>query len=852
MTQEEYNSVLQRVADSLNDVDNEYKRTSSKASTLCDVNQTVNYNTNIQVVRNRGGNVVGYDYKYTTPSLPSIVGMQIDSNNDHGWYATGGGGSSRGGGAGRFQSSYYAGTVNTDQSSSDKMNGSGLVSSIISGAWAVTSTLAKFGKKVADGAADAIRSVSDNLFNNHSDLSIYEFNGNIYDGTFVARALFATNVNTGDIDMFLDGDVFGAIAMQLRDDGFFADSPVQNHQDDSVTDGNLVQPIQTVTSYHFEGSNRYGRYHVQVNCPYPVAFYSQSRGITVRPDANNATYTYTERNLSTGVTETHQSTIGTSVATYTRNGKTVIYTGPPYSGIPFNPNNYSNVQTYFPINRLKPNTSAPNGADAWIIKYGSASSPSSTPGITPWPGTTDMVDAVTGADPHVVSENLYSQYPDVMGAPILINVMDDSCNPVTKKYYKVPITYSPTNNTVEVPVSLNGEFNPQINPSFNPDFNFDPSINVPNTIQNIIDLISGSGGGYGIATEVPDPEGTPPEPGPGPEPGNPTPVQTLDPEIPDTGSGTAPDPETELPVVDVRSMWHVYNPATSQLEALGNWLWSTNILDVLIRTFSNPLESIMGVHAIYGEPHVSGAQNIVVGPLTSDVSALVVTSQYTTVDCGSVWLTEYFGNVFDYYPYTKVSLFLPFVGIVDLSTADVMRGKISVSYNIDVYSGAAVAFVSIERDGVGGVIYQYPANCAIEYPVSSASYSRLMQATITTAVTAVAALTGEVHAAGAAGAASNALAPNKIQVQRSGNFSGNIGAMGSKRPYLIITRPQTNMAINFEKYDGLASNFTTQLGSCKGYTKCKEVHLNCPGAYKEELDEIESLLLSGVILPDSI
>jgi hypothetical protein len=57
------------------------------------------------------------------------------------------------------------------------------------------------------------------------------------------------------------------------------------------------------------------------------------------------------------------------------------------------------------------------------------------------------------------------------------------------------------------------------------------------------------------------------------------------------------------------------------------------------------------------------------------------------------------------------------------------------------------------------------------------------------------------------------------------------------------------MAINFERYDGRGSNFTSMLGQCTGYTKCKEVHLNVPGAYKEELDEITRLLKEGVIFP---
>ena len=260
----------------------------------------------------------------------------------------------------------------------------------------------------------------------------------------------------------------------------------------------------------------------------------------------------------------------------------------------------------------------------------------------------------------------------------------------------------------------------------------------------------------------------------------------------------------------------------------------------------------MGVHAIYAAPDVSSQEPIVVGNLTSTASAPVVTSQYKSLDCGSVWMTEYFGNVFDYEPYTKISLYLPFIGIVPLSVADVMRAKIGVSYVIDFYTGACVAKVSVERDGVGGVLYEFPGDCSVKYPVSGASYTGLVQSIVASAMSALrvgmategAPGTAALGAAGATFLGSG----QKISISHSGAFSGNHGAMGSKIPYLIISRPITEMAENFELYDGLPANKQVRLDSCSGYTKCKEVHVNSTGAYKSELDEIERLLRSGVIL----
>jgi hypothetical protein len=291
-----------------------------------------------------------------------------------------------------------------------------------------------------------------------------------------------------------------------------------------------------------------------------------------------------------------------------------------------------------------------------------------------------------------------------------------------------------------------------------------------------------------------------------------------------------------------------------QLNALGQWLWSANIIDQIIRMFQNPLEAIMGVHALYIQPSIGSQVPIVVGNLTSTANAFVVTSQYKALDCGTVWLTEYFGNVFDYDPFTEVSLYLPFVGVVKLDTADVMRSKITVTYGVDCYTGACLAKVSVERDGAGGVLYEFPGNCAVEYPVSGASYSRMIQSIMAAGMSAVAVgmhtggAPGSQYLGAAAAGASLLGGGEKIAIQRAGSLSGNAGVMGSKIPYLIVSRPQPGTAESFFHYQGFPSNTTVKVSELTGFQRFEEVHLKCPFAYKEELDEIESLLKSGVII----
>lgn len=321
------------------------------------------------------------------------------------------------------------------------------------------------------------------------------------------------------------------------------------------------------------------------------------------------------------------------------------------------------------------------------------------------------------------------------------------------------------------------------------------------------------------------------------------------PEVPNTGEGTTPPYVPPTGTAD--ALYSIYNPTVAQVKSLGQWLWSSNFIDQLLKMFNNPMDAIISLHKIYGTPHTGGSQNIKVGYLDSGVSSKVVDQQYITIDCGQVNLYERFANVFDYAPYTQIDLYLPFVGIVSLDVADVMRGRVNVVYHIDVITGAVLVEVKILRDGsAGGVIYQYTGSCAEHYPLSSGSYMGI--------VTGAAGIVGGIAATVATGGAT---APMLIgaaagiggmhaNIQKTNGFSANAGAMGLKKPYFIISRPQTAMAQGYEKYIGKGANTLVNLSTMKGFVKVKEIYLvnSNPGMTDQEQTEIKSLLKEGVYI----
>lgn len=311
-------------------------------------------------------------------------------------------------------------------------------------------------------------------------------------------------------------------------------------------------------------------------------------------------------------------------------------------------------------------------------------------------------------------------------------------------------------------------------------------------------------------------------------------------QFPDTGTGQSPE-VAPISGDAASSLWAVYNPTHSELSAFGSWLWSSDFIEQLKKLFNDPMQAIIGIHKVFATPHTNGRETIKCGYIDSGVSANKVSNQYTTVNCGSVSLREYFGNVMDYSPYTSVRVYLPFIGIVPLNVADIMRSTISIKYHVDVITGACVAEISVKRDGKQSVIYTYSGSAIVSYPISSGSYAGVIQGALSIAA-------GLIGGASAIPTVIKGASNMHADTSISGSFSGAPGAMGCKKPYLIISRPISNLAKDDSAFEGYPSSAKVLIGECVGFIKCYEVHLRINTASDAELDEIRQLLLSGVRL----
>ena len=500
-------------------------------------------------------------------------------------------------------------------------------------------------------------------------------------------------------------------------------------------------------------------------------------------------------------------------ASFTYNNKTVYYLG---LGDEILSGNYA--QTWTPaINYiLYPSIdSAREGFDwdtfkylSWVLIYGEFDSLSSVEGISKQDGATYPEK----------DKSLQDTYPDWFNKAL--QTVDPKSTPQNVTYNNwLPVTIPTTD-----PTQKEGETTatqPQAQTGENPKDN-------PNVINKLIAAIQQ------LTETMTEPDGDTPVLPPTDTP-TPTDTGNTTPSVPPVTSGSA------------NGLWKVYNPSESELQAFGAWLWSSDIVDQIVKMISNPMDAIIGLHTLYATPATGGAQSIKAGYLDSGVSAPVVTNQYTSIDCGSVIVPEAYKNALDY-DYTNVSVYLPFIGIVPLNTREVMGSKISIRYRVDVLTGTCLATISVSRQSSNAVLYTFSGNCAVQIPLTSGNYGTLL----TGLLSAVGGVAASVATGGAAipavAGVGSAIVNARTNVSRTGNLGSNAGALGVRVPYLIITRPIAYDAANYSNYYGYPANKTVTLSSVSGFTRCKSVHVEGLPATEEEKTMIESILKEGVII----
>lgn len=301
----------------------------------------------------------------------------------------------------------------------------------------------------------------------------------------------------------------------------------------------------------------------------------------------------------------------------------------------------------------------------------------------------------------------------------------------------------------------------------------------------------------------------------------------------------------------------MYKLSQGHMQQFGEDMFASNVWEAIKLFFSNPIDFLVGIMLLPFEPTGGSSYKPKFGAISFARAYPTVANQYHDIDCGSITITKYWGSFLDYAPYTKIQIWLPYIGYRDLDVDEIMGNTINVKYRCDCVTGDCVAFVYVGVVGETGpqiprVIAQFYGNCGVQIPFGSVTYDQAVMAGIEMLGTAAnwglsggsAMLDSESFAAYNV----NAVNASKPEVQKGGGAGSTVGYMSIQKPYIIRKIARQNLPADYMQFKGYPSNISGILADFEGFAKVDDIQLNNIPAMETEREEIVSLLRGGVLL----
>lgn len=237
----------------------------------------------------------------------------------------------------------------------------------------------------------------------------------------------------------------------------------------------------------------------------------------------------------------------------------------------------------------------------------------------------------------------------------------------------------------------------------------------------------------------------------------------------------------------------------------------------------------------------------------------VINNEYNYIlDVGKVEVPRYFNNFLDYAPYTKLELYLPFYGMVDIDVNLCMGNNVYIQYVIDMGNGTATAVISTAANLIKDVTFKI----AVDIPIEQTNASDMRRDNTMMLLSTAVGVGGAVATGGTSALASgmlataglntlNTLSKNREHLVKGTDMAGVSGWYGPTKPYIVITRsiPKENELYNvlYGKPSQAAVLLSDEINNGSFFI-VDDVHLEgFTTASSKELEEIERLLKTGVI-----
>lgn len=345
-----------------------------------------------------------------------------------------------------------------------------------------------------------------------------------------------------------------------------------------------------------------------------------------------------------------------------------------------------------------------------------------------------------------------------------------------------------------------------------------------------------------------------------------------------TDYNTGADPESMTIDAISSGMVTLYNPSASAVKQFSHYLFGGDITDAIAnqlkRLISNPYDYIVFLAMCHFHPNNRTTSDTIkfVG-LDTLIGSDIVAKQYQKVG-NYVLLWDSVANGFDSYldsnPYTKVELYLPYIGFVQINADDISSTKnsgpvkLTITYHVDLLTGSCIVELCIKRGArvrsgnadtdINMVRYNWNGNVYQMMPLSSNDFRGLFTAVTQFAGGVGSFITG--NPIGGLGSMASAVISQKSTVNKNVPNATSYGYLNVQTPFLVVDRPIQSLPVNvydgvtyhFKDYEGYPSNEIRKVREFTGYleTDPNTIWSNDINVLDSEFTEIQELFNTGV------
>ena len=257
------------------------------------------------------------------------------------------------------------------------------------------------------------------------------------------------------------------------------------------------------------------------------------------------------------------------------------------------------------------------------------------------------------------------------------------------------------------------------------------------------------------------------------------------------------------PIEERVDFFTIYEPTNANMKKIND----TIFINAGDSNTVNVLQYFSSYKKFYCKIPVAGYKQLKGGRYDFGEQAPYVKEHTIVVDCGSVEIAEHYQSLLDYSPFSRLTIYLPFIGFQELDDKLVVGHTLKVQYVVDVLSGRCLAQLYVDSTELKSCIAEYGGTIAADEMFGGDSgYNYYGAYELMTTM-----------------------------------------QLGELSCYVLI-HTKIPLEGDIVNYKGLPTNEIVKVGDVTGFIKYSSIHVDGMTATDVEKSEIESLLMSGIFV----